>query len=381
MTNTDQAAKFKILICGGGTGGHLYPAIALVEELKSREPELGKIEFTFIGTRRGLEYKVLRTLGYDLRTIWIRGWQRGWTPRDMLINCLFPLRLIVSFVQSYLIIRQIQPELAIGTGGYTAGPPLRIAAWLGIPYVLHEQNVFPGATTRLLAKHAQRVYTSFSESQAYFEQSVCFGTPLRRSLKHIRQDQAQYYFDLEPGRKTILIFGGSQGSQAINNYWAENIYSLLEKGNCQFIWQTGQRDYETLKTIFDDNPVVHITPFIHEMGIAYCAADLVVSRSGAISLAELCLYGKPAVLIPLPTSAGNHQELNARSMEKNGAAVVVLQSELTGTRLEQAIVEILNDENRLSAMKEAALRLAQPDSARLIIDDIIKIIKKDAQPE
>lgn len=377
MSKKAESKRLKVLITGGGTGGHLFPAIALVEELLSRPTLVDEADILFIGTRRGLESRVVPNMGYNFRKIWIRGWQRGWTLRDIFINLLFPARLIVSLIQSYFIIRNFDPDIAIGTGGYTAGPPLRIAAMLKIPIFLHEQNVFPGATTKMLADRARRVYTSFEESKTYLENATYFGTPLRRSLQKVAHDQALYFFELESGRKTVLIFGGSQGSQAINNYWAENIYKVLENTNCQFIWQTGQRDYELLDNIFSNNPWIHLTPFIHEMGIAYCAADVVISRAGALSLAELCLYGKPSILIPLPTAAGNHQEANARNLAQNGASIMVLQKELTTNRLTQELIDLLKDEVRMQVMADKAFALARPDSARLIVDDIINFVEEN----
>lgn len=370
MIKQEVEKSINVLFTGGGTGGHLYPAIALAEELKRRQ-ELGEIKILFIGSERGLEAQVLPNLGYTLKKIWIRGWQRGWKVRDIALNLLFPIRLIVSFLQSWWYIRNFKPDLAIGTGGYTAGPPLRIAALKKIPIYLHEQNVFPGATTRLLAKHARRVYISFKESEKFLPDALWYGTPLRQSLRQVEKSQALLFFELASNRRTILIFGGSQGAHAINQYWAEHLAELLAQSPCQVIWQTGQREYESLSNMFLDNPLVHITPFIHDMGIAYSAADLIVSRAGAISLAEICLYGKPAVLIPLPTAAGNHQEINARSLEKNGAAVVVLQKELNTNRLLEVIKELLADEARLAQMSQQALSLAQRDAAPKIIDDII----------
>jgi UDP-N-acetylglucosamine--N-acetylmuramyl-(pentapeptide) pyrophosphoryl-undecaprenol N-acetylglucosamine transferase len=367
-----EPRHLKVLITGGGTGGHLFPAVALAEEMQTRIEQVDSLEIMFVGTRRGLESRVIPSLGFNLRKIWIRGWQRGWTVRDISVNLLFPLRLLVSLIQSFFIIKSFKPDIAVGTGGYTAGPPLRIASMLKIPIFLHEQNVFPGATTKMLSGRAKRLYTSFAESKTYLENAVYLGTPLRRSLKNVPREQALYFFEMEPGRKTVLIFGGSQGSKAINTYWAENILPILEKAECQFIWQTGQNDYELLNNIFSDNPFIHITPFIHEMGIAYCAADVVISRAGALSLAEICLYGKPSLLIPLPTAAGNHQEANARNMEQNGAAILILQKELETNRLEKEIIDLLKDDSRMQAMANKALALAKPDSARLIVDDILR---------
>lgn len=372
MTEPKTKETIRILFTGGGTGGHLYPAIALAEEIQKRSSADRNFEFLFIGSRRGLEARVLPTLNYNLKTIWIRGWQRGWTLRDILINLCFPLRLLVSLWQSWRFIRTFNPHLAIGTGGYVAGPPLRVAAWLKIPIFIHEQNVAPGATTRMVAKHAHRIYSSYPETVQYLPTAVCLGTPLRRSLQQIAKEHALAFFELELGRPTLMIFGGSQGAAAINRYWLDNLEALLQQTRCQVIWQTGQRDFLTIRNHFLDNPLVQITPFIHEMGIAYCAADLIISRSGAISLAEICAYGKPSILIPLPTAAGNHQEINARNLERNGAAVVVLQQELSTNRLSEVVLNLLQEPDRLQSMGEAAQRLAQRDAAIKIVDDIFK---------
>lgn len=377
MDDQFEDIALKILVTGGGTGGHLFPAIALMEELKSRQDEIGRIEFLFVGTRRGIESRILQNSEYNFKPIWIRGFQRGSTVKDFLVNLLFPVRLIISLFQSIIIIKQFQPDFAIGTGGYTVGPPLKITSLMKIPFFIHEQNVFPGATTKMLARHAKKIYVSFQETKKHFENAEYYGMPLRRSLKKIEKDQALRYFELEPGKKTILIFGGSQGSQAINNHLAEHLVEYMEKDNFQVLWQTGQSSYDELKSSFAHIPSVHITPFIHEMGIAYSAADIVVCRAGALTLAELCLYGKPSVLIPLPTAAGNHQEINARILEKNGASVVVLQSDLKMLILGEIIQSILRDNNRLKEMSERALSLSKPDSAKLIINDILDYVEKN----
>ncbi|HDP67159.1 MAG TPA: undecaprenyldiphospho-muramoylpentapeptide beta-N-acetylglucosaminyltransferase [Candidatus Marinimicrobia bacterium] len=369
----------KILIAGGGTGGHLFPAIALLEEFRTRGSENLKFEFLFIGTEHGLESSVLPNLGYHFRKIWIRGFQRGFSPRDILVNLLFPVRLLVSLVQSYFLIRQFDPDLAIGTGGYTAGPPLRIAAMLKVPIFLHEQNVFPGKTTRMLSKRAKRIYTSFEDTREYIDNIICYGTPLRRSLESVPREQGIQFFELQNGLTTIFIFGGSQGSRAINNYWREHLDNFTARLTCQFIWQTGQNDFEEIKFRFAENPNVYITPFIHEMGIAYSASDIIISRAGALTLAELCLYGKPSILIPLPTAAGNHQEINARIMEKEGASIIIPQKNLNSELMEISLKEIVENREKREQMAQNAKKLARADSAKLIVDDILKTMTSDVR--
>ena len=361
----------RVLITGGGTGGHLFPAIALAEELVSRREWFDTVQVLFIGTRKGLEARILPTLNYDYRLIWIRGFQRGFSITAILRNLLFPLRLMISVLQSAWIIGNFKPDLAIGTGGYTAGPPLFRARRRKIPFFIHEQNVFPGVTTRLLAGHAQRIYASFEATRQYIQEAIFYGTPLRRSLRRVPREQALAFFDLNLEMPTILIFGGSQGSRAMNAFCREYIQTIIDETNCQCIWQTGQHDYEELRFEFSHEPRLHLTPFIHDMGIAYSAADLAICRAGALTLAEICLYGLPSVLIPLPTAAGNHQEINARALEKQAASVVIPQSHLNRETSVKTIVTVMNDETLRSGMAAQAAQLARPDSARLIIDDII----------
>ncbi len=372
----NKESSLRVLFTGGGTGGHLFPAIALIEELKSKFKNIGSVEILFIGTKRGLESKILANSDYRFRTIWIRGFQRGLSIHDILTNLLFPLKLIVSFFQSLIILKSFKPQIAIGTGGYTSGPPIYVASLMKIPFFIHEQNVFPGVTTRLLAKHAEKIYVSFENTKNYIDNTICYGIPIRLSLKTTDKTQALQFFDLNPGLTTVFIFGGSQGSHAINYYWIEHLESFLKRRDCQFIWQTGQRDYENIKTLFGDNPLTHITPFIHEMGIAYSAADIVISRSGALTLAELSLYKKPSILIPLPTAAGNHQEINARILEKEGAAIVILQKELQSDLLENTLTSLINNNKQLLEMSEKVSALANPDSAKLIINEIMKFVEK-----
>jgi len=379
MVKANGQRQLKILVTGGGTGGHLFPAIALMEELKCRSNEKFIIDFLFIGTERGIESSVLSNLDYPFRKIWIRGFQRGFSGNDLLVNFLFPIRLIVSLIQSFFLVKRFKPDLAIGTGGYTSGPPLKIAALLKIPVFLHEQNVFPGKTTRMLSKQAKRIYSSFEDTKEYIKNIICFGTPLRRSLTCFSREQGIRFFELSDNLPTVFIFGGSQGSRAINNYWKTHLNDFTAKSKCQFIWQTGHNDYEHIKHLFTENPNIHITPFVHEMGIAYSASDVIISRAGALTLAELCLYAKPSILIPLPTAAGNHQEINARIMEKEAASIVVLQKNLESELLEISLQALMENKSKLTQMSKNAKRLARLDSAKLIVDDILKYMDEDVR--
>jgi len=221
------------------------------------------------------------------------------------------------------------------------------------------------------------VFTSFQETSRYIKNTTYTGIPLRESLREIEKDEAANFFELDKDRKTIFIFGGSQGSIAINRYWETNILSYIDALNCQFIWQTGIKDYFRLKEKFNGNDKIHLTPFIHEIEYAYSAADIVICRAGALTLAELSFFGKPSILIPLPIAAENHQEVNARLFEKINAARIVLQSELAGSKLFETISKIINDDNLLVEMGNNARKLYVSSASNKIAESIIKYAEKN----
>ncbi len=367
--------KVKILFAGGGTGGHLYPAVALCEEFIN---QLGQenVEVLFIGSHYGIEKQIVPKLGYTFKPIWIRGIQRSFSWQAVKVNLLAPFRIITAFLQSLRAIKKFGPDLAIGTGGYASGPAISVAGKLGIPVFLQEQNVYPGVTTRMLAKYAKTIYVSYSDSKKYLKNIKTMGTPLRISLQQQDYKESLKKFALSGKKRTVFVFGGSQGSRAINNFLQHNIDAILEATNTQFIWQTGQGDFEHIDKIHGRNPGLRIRPFIYEMDYAYSAADLVICRSGALTLAEICLFGKAAVLIPLPTAAGNHQEKNARNLEKKNAAAVILQKELSPRRLIDKINQILDDSKVKEEMETKSARNAKPEAAKMIVKDIIETIAK-----
>jgi UDP-N-acetylglucosamine--N-acetylmuramyl-(pentapeptide) pyrophosphoryl-undecaprenol N-acetylglucosamine transferase len=365
--------KIKILCCGGATGGHLYPAIALSETFQQKlGPE--RTDILFIGSQYGLESKVLPEQE-NFKAIWIRGIQRGWGWRQIKVNLLAPFRILVSLIQSYLYIKSFNPRLAIGTGGYSAGPPLYIADKLNIPIFLQEQNVYPGLTNRLLAKKAQKIYTAYEETQEYLENTDNKGIPLRSSLKRIKQERALNYFDLEEDKKTIFVFGGSQGSLALNNFLKNNIKNFIEDFDCQFIWQTGSKHFSAFKDSFKEDKNIYLTPYINRMDRAYSACDLVLSRAGALTLAEICEFGLPSILVPLPTAAANHQEKNARGLEKQEAAVVLPEKKLNYQKFSEILQRYLPHPEELKKMGKNARQLSNPDAATEIVNDIISILE------
>lgn len=373
-----QNKKLKILFAGGGTGGHLYPAIAICEEFKKQLGE-NNVEVLFIGSYYGIEKRIVPKAGYQFKALWIRGIQRSFSWNAIKVNFLAPFRIITSFFQALAYVKSFDPDIVIGTGGYASGPAVSLAGKLGKSVFLQEQNVFPGVTTRMLSKHAKVIYASYHDSKKYLKNVKALGTPLRISLQKQEKSESLNKFNLTENKKTIFLFGGSQGSRAMNDFLYENIDSILAETDTQFIWQTGKADYERINAKHGKNSSLYISAYIYEMDYAYSAADLIISRSGALTLAELCLFGKASILIPLPTAAGNHQEMNARSLEKENAASVILQSELTAEKLIDTIHHIFSDINVKLEMEKNAAQNAKPDAATNIVNDILETIEYNAK--
>ena len=370
--------KLKILFAGGGTGGHLYPAIAICEEFIK---QLGKenIEVLFIGSHYGIEKRIVPKLGYNFKAIWIRGIQRSFSWNAIKINILAPFRIITSVLQSIYYVKKFNPDFVIGTGGYASGPTISIAGKLNKTVFLQEQNVYPGVTTRMLSKYAKTIFSSYHDSAKYLKNVKALGTPLRVSLREQDKTKSLQKFNLSTDKNTIFVFGGSQGSRAINNFLYDNIDAILKKSDTQFIWQTGKFDYDKIIEKHGNNSALHIQPYIYEMDYAYSASDLVICRSGALALAELCLFGKASILIPLPTAAGNHQEMNARSLENANAAIVILQNQLTKEKILVEINKIISDDNLKLSMEKNAQNNAKPNAAREIVNDILSTIGYNAE--
>jgi len=368
--------KLKIIFAGGGTGGHLFPAIAIYEAIhKICCSNNIKNEFLFIGTKKGIEKVVLKELNLPVKFIPIRGFQRGFNLKNIFRNSVLPLRILASYIKCYIIFLWFKPDVIIGTGSYVSAPVLSIAKLMKKPYFLQEQNVTPGWVTKRYSKHAEITFTSSKETEKYIPNTFYSGIPLRSSLKPIDRNLAMQFFELDEKFETIFIFGGSQGSAAINKYWERNILKYIENLNCQFIWQTGIKNYFYLKEKFQKVKRIHLTPFIHQIEFAYSSCDLVVSRSGALTLAELSYFSKPAILIPLPTAAGNHQEINARLFERAGAARVVLQYELKTEKLYDIISELLNEPQKMAKMSKNIRKFYKNNTADLIAKKIMEHVE------
>ena len=359
----------RIIIAGGGTGGHLFPAIAIGDEIKERIPN-AKIHF--IGSTFGLESKVFPVKDLTHTLLPIRGLQRSINIRNLLKNISLPFRLIRSLIKVNSIYKDFKPGLVIGTGGYASAVPLFIATIQNpkISIILQEQNSFPGLTTRWFASKANLICTAFNILKDVTNQEVILtGNPIRKNILNGEKKLAIKDFNLSNNKKTIFLFGGSQGSRFLNNFLS-NIIRKINFKNIQILWQTGDKDFRKYEIFINKN--LKIVPFINDMASAYALSDLVICRSGAITLSEITACGKPSILIPFAAAAGNHQLENAKALKKNEAAILIEEKNLNAEILLSTINSLINNEEKLKKMSDASKSLGNPNATRTIVDSIIQ---------
>jgi UDP-N-acetylglucosamine--N-acetylmuramyl-(pentapeptide) pyrophosphoryl-undecaprenol N-acetylglucosamine transferase len=367
-----QQEQLRIVFAGGGTGGHLFPAIAIAEEITKQRPG---VRITFIGTQHKIESIVVPERGYDFESIWISGFRRKMTPE----NLLFPAKMIVALLQSFVLLRRLRPAVVVGTGGYVSGPPLYIASLLGIPTLIQEQNSYPGVTTRFMAARANEVHLSFSASRRYLKRKDnvhVSGNPTRDLVGRVSRASGASRLGLDPDKFTLLVFGGSLGARSINNAFLGILPGLLAAG-IQLVWQTGQQEHqlyeaEASRITGDSGDGVKVLPFIERIEYAYAACDLAVCRAGATTIAELSRAGIPSILVPYPFAAADHQTENARAMEEAGAAVLVRDSDL-GSRLAGTIQSLMTDRERLQRMRESARKAGVSDAAAVLARAVLNL--------
>ncbi len=359
-----QKNKYRFLFAGGGTGGHLFPAIAVADKIKSYMPDA---EILFIGTKSRIEGKVVPKLGYKFKSIWIKGFSRKLT----LENLLFPVKLLVSIIQSIFINITYKPKVAIGSGGYVSGPAIFGSSLVGAKIILLEQNSFPGVTSRLLEKYADEIHISFEDSKKYFknkEKLYLTGNPVRENLTSLNREKAVEKFGLVRNKKTMLVLGGSLGAESINKVLANSIKEI-ERKNIQIIWQTGKNYFEEYKNLKSSN--IFISEFIDDMNLAYSACDFLLARAGATTIAEILTLGIPSILVPSPNVAENHQYYNAKSLSDKNAAILIedknLENELVST-----IDQLVDDENKFKELKKNSLTQGRPEAASVIAKNAIK---------
>lgn len=370
----------KVVFAGGGTGGHVYPGITVARALLERDPGA---KVVFVGTRKGLEADVVPREGFAFFTIEVAGFRRKLSP-DVVLTAI---RACKGFAQSLAILRRERPDVVVGTGGYVSGPVV-VAAWtLGIPTLIHEQNALPGFTTRLLSRIASAVAVTYQESTRYLARKseiVVTGNPVRKSILTAGRLEGARAIGLDASRPTLLVFGGSQGARAINEAMVAAVPDLLARNrDLQVIHQTGRRDHAWVVAELETRGVdrgktsrLVVEPYLYEMHMAMACADLVVSRAGAISIAEITARGLPAVLIPFPGAAEGHQERNARALEAAGAAVVILQSELGGDVLRDTVEALLRDRARLERMSRSSRSLGRPHAADALADMVASLASR-----
>ena len=361
---SDGKTNYKFLFAGGGTGGHLFPAIAVAEQIKEMKPEA---EILFIGTKDKIEGKIIPKLGYDFKSIWIKGYSRTFTME----NILFPLKLLVSTLQSLIINIRFKPGVAIGSGGYVAGPAVWGASVLGAKIILLEQNSYPGITTRLLEKHADEIHISFNNSKKYLKKKnilLLTGNPVRKDLGTIDKGVALTSFGFNAEKKTLLILGGSLGAKSINKAAGSLVNKLSDEG-LQVIWQTGKNYFEDYKHF--NSKSIKVFDFIEDMNCAYSISDLILARAGATTIAEILVLGIPSILVPSPNVAENHQYYNAKSLSDEGAAILIEDKDID-LRMYDEITSTIFSNERLTELKKNALLLAKPDAAKVIAKNAIR---------
>jgi UDP-N-acetylglucosamine--N-acetylmuramyl-(pentapeptide) pyrophosphoryl-undecaprenol N-acetylglucosamine transferase len=359
--------KYRFLFAGGGTGGHLFPAIAVAEKIKEKIPEA---DILFIGTKYKIEGRLVPQLGFKFKSIWVKGFTRG----SIIQNILFPLKLAVSVLQSLFINLSFQAKVAIGTGGYVSGPAIYSAYITGAKVVLLEQNSYPGVTTRILEKYADEIHISFDESRKYLKNKnriILSGNPIRNTFISIRKEDALKKFRLNPGKRTILILGGSLGAGTINKA-VEDSLSFFGKYDIQLIWQTGLNYYDAYKQYGSEQ--IYINSFIEDMNSAYSGSDLLISRAGATTIAEISVLCIPSILIPSPNVAENHQYYNARFLADANAAILVEDKDIA--RLETVIEDTLFNQEKLNQLKQNARKCGKKNAADVIAESIIKIAER-----
>ncbi|MEA3296679.1 MAG: undecaprenyldiphospho-muramoylpentapeptide beta-N-acetylglucosaminyltransferase [candidate division Zixibacteria bacterium] len=370
------AGNARIIFAGGGTGGHLYPALAIADRIRELLQGKHKVEIIFVGTKHGLEYRMRDSLGYPLHLINIRGLARSFSLR----NLLLPFVVVGALIKAALLLRSFAPAIVIGTGGYVSWPVLKVAAWKNIPTVIQEQNSYPGITTRQTARKARKVYLGFEGARAYLrtnERIVVTGNPVRRSIVNGNRAEALAAFKLDPDRKTILVLGGSQGAHAVNTAILKSLESKSLPENYQLLWQTGKRDYKDVTAqVGDKARCCSLFPFVERMELVYAIADLAIARAGALTLAELAACGVPAILIPYPFAAGDHQRKNAQETVAREMAALIDENDLDQVDILSEAIAIL-ESDRFTIMRRALTAVAEKGkpAVDVIAEDIINLIE------
>ena len=359
---------YKFILSGGGTGGHIYPAIAIANTLKTRFPEA---QFLFVGAKDRMEMEKVPQAGFTIKGLWISGIQRKLT----LDNFKFPFKLLSSLFKSRKIIRQFKPDVVIGTGGFASGALLHVANSKGIPTLIQEQNSYPGITNKLLSRKANRICVAYDGLERFFpkDKIVITGNPIRKDVieTESKHEKGLKHFKLKNNTLTLLVLGGSLGARRINQL-IEAKLNFFKAQNMQLIWQCGKFYFEQYKSYANDDVQVHA--FLNHMDLAYASADIIISRAGASSVSELCLVGKPVLFIPSPNVAEDHQTKNAQAIVSKNAALLIKEKDLDSD-FERAFSELISDKNQRETLGTNIKALALPNATEDIVDEIEKLLR------
>ncbi len=358
---------YKVIISGGGTGGHIYPAIAIAKEFEARYPDT---QFLFVGAQDRMEMEKVPQAGYDIQGLWISGIQR----KLSIENLKFPFKLLSSLWKSKKIIKKFKPDVVIGTGGFASGPLLRVATGKKIPALIQEQNSYAGITNKLLSKRVQKVCVAYDHMDRFFPKEITIktGNPVRNDLLDISSKRTTAFekYNLSHNSKVVLVIGGSLGARAVNALMSEHL-DFFKKQGVQLLWQTGKLYYDQYKHLQSDE--VQVMAYIDQMDMAYAAADVIVSRAGASSVSELCIVGKATIFIPSPNVAEDHQTKNAQAIVSENGAILIKESE-AAEKFSSEIQKLLTNEPRRHELGSNIKKLALPDATKDIVNEIEKLL-------
>lgn len=364
----DVNKKYKVVISGGGTGGHIYPAVAVAQGLQRKLPN---VEILFVGAEDRMEMEKVPKAGYKIIGLWISGFQRSLSPK----NLLFPFKVISSVMKSLSIIKEFKPDVAIGFGGYASGAMLYAATLKKLPTVIHEQNSYAGITNKILKNRVDTICVAYDNMNKFFPERklIKTGNPIRQDLMQVDglRDQAYKHFNLSPKQKTVLVIGGSLGAKTINESILNGLSKFSENG-IQLLWQTG-KNFAAAQEV--NQPGVHVQQFIYEMNLAYAVADVVISRAGALSIAELAQVKKPVILVPSPNVAEDHQTKNAMALVEREAALLVKDSEAKQILVNECMALIKNEAKQVQ-LKNNIASFSMPDAAERIVTEVLRVIEE-----
>ncbi|WP_283594317.1 undecaprenyldiphospho-muramoylpentapeptide beta-N-acetylglucosaminyltransferase [Paraclostridium bifermentans] len=367
----------KVLLSGGGTGGHVYPAIAIANKIKEENPDA---EIVFVGTEKGIESEIVPKYGYELRTVTVQGFKR----KIDFDNVKRVFKLFKGLEQSRRIVKKFKPDVVIGTGGYVSGPVLFNASMGKVPAIIHEQNSFPGVTNKILAKMVTKVLTSFEDSHVRFPEEtrnklVLTGNPVRKEILISKKSNSRRKLGIQEDKKMVLCYGGSGGSRKINDSMKVVIRNLVNQ-DVAFIYATGKNFYDGFMSDISDlqlKPYQKVVPYLEDMASALAACDIVIGSAGAISLAEITALGKPSIIIPKAYTAENHQEYNAKSVESKGAGIAILEKNLTAETLNDTVFKLLGDRDLLIDMSNASKEIGKPEAIDIIYKEVMEVYNRN----